>query len=547
MNIKNIETVLPITENRPLAEIYCFHEDLNKTNWLRETFFIDKDGRTVAHFKRNSTFSVRQLTQQTNCLFVIKNYRDNIYHIVQVFYDTDFTPINSYEDIEFGIEDGCIAVKYNGLWGFINEEAEEIIEPQYEDYCAFSSGFAAVCKNGKWGFINKQNEVIVPFEYEIPEYSCFNKYFAPVGKNGKFGFIDQSNCAVIPFKYENALIRSRYGKLFPVKQNGKWRFIDYKERKVIQLEFNDVECNSDGYSVYHVMRKVGDKKLYGLVDARANRLLVPCEYLSLCPNPNSIQAQKQNNKYVLLNWNGEEISEEYDFIEEYCNEGLYIARNDLKEGYINESGTVEIPFIYQKCEDFYGGLAVVKNERCLQVIDRKNSVIVKGEQYDKIYNTGVGIYILENHEELSFWGNLPSSLIENISAKNLKPETYKFIKNIDARSDFLQKIGIEKMLQYGTVVDTYENYPDNDMWAKSEYKIIDMHKIIPPQEICAQWGSYIGKAKPYKYAPFLYMKNQITGVYHLEGIHPSCRTLYDAIKMRYNGLNIKDFEIKDIK
>lgn len=38
-----------------------------------------------------------------------------------------------------------------------------------------------------------------------------------------------------------------------------------------------------------------------------------------------------------------------------------------------------------------------------------------------------------------------------------------------------------------------------------------------------------------------------TWIYHLEGIHPSCKTLYDAIKIRYNGLNIKDFEIKDIK
>lgn len=535
--MKDIHTVQPICEHKSLAEIYCLHEDLKQTNWLRETFFIDKNGSVIAHFKRNFPFLIKQLTPKHCNLFVIKNFNDDIYHIIQVFNDMSDTPINSYEDIEFGVEDGCFAVKYNGLWGFINEEADEIIEPQYEDYCAFSLGFAAVCKNGKWGFINKQNEVIVPFEYDIPEYSCFNKYFAPVGKNGKFGFIDQSNCVVIPFKYENALIRSRYGKLFPVKQNGKWRFIDYKERKVIQLEFDDVECNSDGYSVYHVMKKVGDKKLYGLVDARANKLLVPCEYLSLCPNPNSIQAQKQNNKYVLLNWNGEEISEEYDFIEEYCNEGLYIARNDLKEGYINESGTVEIPFIYQKCESFYGGFAVVKNDICLQVIDRKNSVILRGEQYDKIYNTGVGIYILENSEELSFWGNLTSSLIENISAENLKPETYKFIKNIDARSDFLQKIGIDKMLQYGKVVDTYENYPDNEMWAKSEYKIIDMNRLI-------QHGHVI---EYQSYAPYLYIKNQTTGVYHLERIHPRCRTLYDAIKMHYNGLNIKDFEIKDIK
>jgi hypothetical protein len=57
-----------------------------------------------------------------------------------------------------------------------------------------------------------------------------------------------------------------------------------------------------------------------------------------------------------------------------------------------------------------------------------------------------------------------------------------------------------------------------------------------------------GKALEFfEYAPYLYMKNQTTGEYHLEGLHPRCRTLYDAIKMRYNGLNIKDYDIKDIK
>ena len=43
------------------------------------------------------------------------------------------------------------------------------------------------------------------------------------------------------------------------------------------------------------------------------------------------------------------------------------------------------------------------------------------------------------------------------------------------------------------------------------------------------------------------MKNQTTGVYHLEGIHPRCKTLYDALKMRYNGLDIKNYDIRDIK
>lgn len=43
------------------------------------------------------------------------------------------------------------------------------------------------------------------------------------------------------------------------------------------------------------------------------------------------------------------------------------------------------------------------------------------------------------------------------------------------------------------------------------------------------------------------MTKQPPEIYRFEGIHPRCKTLYDAIKMRYNGLNIKDFEIKDIK
>ena len=543
MICNHIETVFPISSINNFAQISFQQKNLCTNESLYAKIFINEDGKIVAKFEDKLSFYVRRLSPNYTNLFVIGNF-NGIYQIVLVRDDLTYKILREYEDIEFGIEDGCFAVKNNGLWGFINEEANEIIEPQYDDYCSFSHGLAAVCKNGKWGFINKQNEVVIPFEYEIPKYSCFNEYHAPVGLNGKFGFIDQCNRVVISFKYENALIRSVYGELFPVKQNSKWRFINSIEEIVIQLEFDNVECNSDGYSVYHVMQKVENKKLYGLIDTRTNKLLVPCRYLSLCPNPNSIQAQKQNNKYVLLNWNGEEISEEYDFIEEYSNEGLYIARNDAKEGYITENGNVEIPFIYQKCEDFYGGFAVVKNKGCWQVIDRKNSVILRGKQHDEIYNTGVGIYILENSEELSFWGNLTSSLIENISAENLKPEAYKFIKNIDARSEFWQKIGTDKMLQYGKVVDTYENYPHNEMWAKSEFKIIDMHKIVPAKSLTLWFRDL---SSDYTYAPFLYMKNQTTGVYHLEGLHPGCKTLYDALKMRYNGLNINNYEIKGIK
>ena len=132
-------------------------------------------------------------------------------------------------------------------------------------------------------------------------------------------------------------------------------------------------------------------------------------------------------------------------------------------------------------------------------------------------------------------------------AEELDPQDYFLLQNADVKAEFVRKIGVSKLVDLGTIIDSYENYPDNEMWAKSEYKIIDMHEFIPPRRIVNQWGYVLRTAKPFTYAPFLYMKNQTTGIYHLEGIHPRCRTLYDAIKMRYNELNIKNYDIKDIK
>lgn len=120
------------------------------------------------------------------------------------------------------------------------------------------------------------------------------------------------------------------------------------------------------------------------------------------------------------------------------------------------------------------------------------------------------------------------------------------LKDVDQRAMFIKKVGIDKFLDKGIIIDTYENYPENEWWAKSEYKLIDMKEIIPPTELRDEFLNEV-KYKPVKYAPFLYMKNQTTGIYHLEGVHPKCKTLYDAIKMRYKDLDLPSYDIEDIK
>lgn len=398
MKLKNIKSVSKRLQDSLLTKVECTFENWRTNERFHEVFFLDNNGKIVAKFKNKTPFLVEQLTSKYNSLFVVRHF--DIFHIILVYYDLTDTVINSYEDIEFGVEDGCFAVKYNGLWGFINEEAIEIIEPQYDNYCAFNNGFAAVCKNGKWGFINKNNELIIPFEYDIAYYTCFNGGYAPVSKNGRFGFIDVSNRTVIPFVYKNALMRSKYGKLFPVKVNDKWGFIDIHQNEVIPFEFDNIECDCDGYSVYHVMKKFNEHEFWGLVDARLNKQIVFCKYLSLCPNPNSIQAHKLNGKYVLLNWEGEEISQEFDYIEEYSSEGLYkYAENDIY-GYIDETGKCIINPQYKNLSgDFTGGLTIVVNKDFSKsIINTSGKIIIELKQDQGVSNIGKRNFLIENIE-----------------------------------------------------------------------------------------------------------------------------------------------------
>ena len=148
-----------------------------------------------------------------------------------------------------------------------------------------------------------------------------------------------------------------------------------------------------------------------------------------------------------------------------------------------------------------------------------------------------------------YYNYIISEWLFETPADELTPEDFLRCKNEGERIAFVDIVGYQKLIKFGKVVDSYKNYPDNEIWTKSEYQIIDMSFLpcytsaeykyhLEPQLFC------VGNAN---YAPFLYMKNQTTGAYHLEGLHPRCKTLYDAIKMRYNGLNIKDYDIKDIK
>jgi hypothetical protein len=105
-------------------------------------------------------------------------------------------------------------------------------------------------------------------------------------------------------------------------------------------------------------------------------------------------------------------------------------------------------------------------------------------------------------------------------------KNYNLIENADQKMEFVKKVGIERMLDMGTQIDSYKKYKTK-MWHNSQYELWDMSKLFPT----------------ITYAPHLKMLNQTTGVWHVEAVSPKCRTLTEAIQERFGG---RDLEIEAI-
>jgi len=133
------------------------------------------------------------------------------------------------------------------------------------------------------------------------------------------------------------------------------------------------------------------------------------------------------------------------------------------------------------------------------------------------YSDGWGMYVLNGI-------TVPKYLVVTDS-EALSLDFYKNEKNADVKAEFVRKFGVERMLDFGKKIDSYENYDQEEQpwWYKSEYELWDMSSIFDGIE----------------YQPYLKMKNQTTEIWHVEALSPACRNLKDAIKERFNGREMK--------
>lgn len=202
----------------------------------------------------------------------------------------------------------------------------------------------------------------------------------------------------------------------------------------------------------------------------------------------------------------------YDYFFEQFGYDAFKIPADLQEKYQAWERTSEIGMIYP-----LDNVAIV-SQKPTEIHLNENNVLHK-DGAPALRYAGLGkveLYYLNGVK-------VPKYLVMTPSHE-LTVEQFKAEKNADIRAEFIRKMGVERLLEEGKKVDTYENY-DYPFWSESEYELWDMSAIFTT----------------HNYAPFLKMRNPTTKVWHVEGVSPSCRTLGDAIKERFGG---RDFTIE---
>ena len=253
-----------VRNNKGLFNISCYPEHHRSDLW-REHYFLDENYELIMHFASTDGFNVEQLSSKSRDVFMRWGYGDkDKTKIIKISpYCPTSQTIIEVEDIDHQLhwglheddEDSTFAIKHNGLWGFIDCNAQIIIKPQYQEYCPFINGYACVMKNDKWGYIDKDNNIVIDFKYDLPTlkdfkgyygYSAFQKHndklIAPIAKGEKYGVIDIKENIVIPFNYDYIFEIDKY--LCAIK-NGKYGVIDINNNIILPFEYDDISLDCD--------------------------------------------------------------------------------------------------------------------------------------------------------------------------------------------------------------------------------------------------------------------------------------------------------------
>lgn len=186
----------------------------------------------------------------------------------------EIEPLNMFDDDE-SYHNGLKPFKKNGLYGFVDQNNNVAIAPQYKNVQEFyNKNRAIVSTDGKkFGVINRTGTYVIMPQFDDIIALTLNSGTYRVANNGEVGIIDSTGATVVKFgEYDDIDYDGFYG-FVKVKKENKWGFIDIQGMEIVNPQYDEIELplDSDGFAAVKINNN------WGLINLNGE-IVIPIEH-----------------------------------------------------------------------------------------------------------------------------------------------------------------------------------------------------------------------------------------------------------------------------
>lgn len=149
--------------------------------------------------------------------------------------------------------------------GYLDENGDVAIAPQFDTAEPFSEGLAAVSNNGQYGFVDSMGNLVIPLQFEAVQ--SFSESLAAVRANNQWGFVDRTGTWVIEPQFSGVLPFSEGLARIEVsgaRRQRQYGYIDRTGQQVIAPVFNVANSFSESLAAVGTYDTASQR--YGYID-----------------------------------------------------------------------------------------------------------------------------------------------------------------------------------------------------------------------------------------------------------------------------------------
>lgn len=290
----------------------------------------------------------------------------------------------------------------NGKFGIINNEGENVINPEYDELIAIPNNSKSifVCTydvNDEEGtyktkVINDKNEEILSGYEKIEAVDnsdskqniWYEDNILRVSKNGKYGLIDFEGKEILTCDYDEITALTSVKNEFLVKKAGNIGLVNEKGQTIIPVQYKEIRTLKEGYNSEYIVINENDQ--YGIISTSGAILIEPKYEAIKYLNSSTMFAVKEANVWKLYNSESKSITIDggYDDIIEVKNDNVIIVK-DGKYGVINTNKEEKIAPQYEDLKFVFSIYYIAKKDGKFGIINTENEEIKPFEYINMIY------------------------------------------------------------------------------------------------------------------------------------------------------------------